>query len=256
MKITVCQLHQGGKEFQHDWEALKAHVKHEGSELVLLPEMPFYPWFAWEKTFDLEIWEEAVAAHSEWRTHLSDLGAAWVVGTSPVNLSGKRLNQGFVWDVKGGYSPSHAKYYLPDEEGFWEATWYDRGDQEFRLYESLRFKLGFAICSELWFFQHSRAYGQEGAHFIACPRATPHGTLDKWLAGGRAAAVVAGTFSISSNRFSAPDEEADLGGQGWIVDPEGCVLGITTPQQPFLTLDLDLTLAESAKQTYPRYVRE
>jgi len=254
MKVTVCQLSNAGPEFLRDWKQLKEHVQRENSEFVLLPEMPFYPWFAWKKPYDPYIWEEAVVAHKEWQTRLGELGAALVCGTSPVNRAGKRLNQGFVWNRNKGYSPSHAKYYLPDEEGFWEATWYERGKFEFRIHGTPRVNLGFAICTELWFFQHSRAYGQAGAHLIVCPRATPRETRDKWLVGGQASAVVSGAFSISSNRVSQEGEAANLGGQGWIVDPEGRMLGITSQEEPFITRDLDLARAEAAKGTYPRYV--
>ena len=116
--------------------------------------------------------------------------------------------------------------------------------------------LGFVICTDLWFFQHSRSYGKKGVHLIACPRATPEGTLEKWLAGGQAAAVVSGAFALSSNKINQEGKNADLGGQGWIVGPNGKVLGLTSQEQPFLTLDLDLIKAEKAKETYPRHVKD
>jgi N-carbamoylputrescine amidase len=47
----------------------------------------------------------------------------------------------------------------------------------------------------------------------------------------------------------------DFAGVGWIIEPEeGKVLGLTSAEQPFLTVDVDLTIAEKAKSTYPRYV--
>ena len=40
-----------------------------------------------------------------------------------------------------------------------------------------------------------------------------------------------------------------------LIEPEaGQVLGLTSAKHPFLTIDIDLSLAEHAKQTYPRYV--
>jgi hypothetical protein len=33
-------------------------------------------------------------------------------------------------------------------------------------------------------------------------------------------------------------------------------LGLTSDAHPFLTIDIDLSLAENAKQTYPRYVSD
>jgi N-carbamoylputrescine amidase len=91
---------------------------------------------------------------------------------------------------------------------------------------------------------------------LAVPRATPRETLEKWQVGGRAAAVVAGAFVVSSNPVSRVDEAANLGGQGWVVGPDGDVLGLTSGEQPFLTIEIDLQEAERAKQTYPRYVPE
>ena len=66
---------------------------------------------------------------------------------------------------------------------------------------------------------------------------------------------MAGAFCISSNR-SGGGSGIQWGGSGWIIDPDGEVLGLTSSEEPFLTLDLDLEEAESAKETYPRYVSE
>ncbi|WP_036976655.1 hypothetical protein, partial [Pseudoalteromonas luteoviolacea] len=47
------------------------------------------------------------------------------------------------------------------------------------------------------------------------------------------------------------------GGGGWIIEPEeGQVLGVTAGDHPFLTLEIDLRIAETAKKTYPRYVSD
>jgi len=43
MKVTVCELRNDPEGLDQDWTALVAHVKSEKSDLVLLPEMPFYP---------------------------------------------------------------------------------------------------------------------------------------------------------------------------------------------------------------------
>ena len=44
---------------------------------------------------------------------------------------------------------------------------------------------------------------------------------------------------------------------GWIIEPqEGEILGLTSSKQPFLSLEIDLTVADQAKNTHPRYVRD
>ena len=256
MKATVCQMGNDSETFARDWERLTAHVKFERSELVLLPEMPFSPWFAWSPNYDPTIWQNAVRAHIEATPLLTNLSPAFVCGSMPVYKKGKRNNDAFIWDSNSGFRYAHTKYYLPNEQGYWEASWYESGDGDFEPIQADKAMLGFVICTDIWFFQHSRAYGKKGVHMIACPRATPRTTLEKWLVGGRAAAVVSGAFVISSNKINHDEEEADLGGQGWIVGPNGKVLGLTTQEQPFLTLDLDLTKAEKAKEAYPRYVKD
>jgi N-carbamoylputrescine amidase len=48
----------------------------------------------------------------------------------------------------------------------------------------------------------------------------------------------------------------EFGGQGWVVGPNGQVLASTSREQPFVTVEIDLSEARLAKQTYPRYVLE
>jgi N-carbamoylputrescine amidase len=256
MKVTVCELRNDPASFTEDWERLEAHVKVERSDLVLLPEMPFSPWFVWSPLYDSKIWARAIKSHQEATPFLERLSPAIVCGSQPVNRKGNRHNEAFIWDQKSGFHSAHTKYYLPNEKGYWEASWYERGDGNFTPVQAGSSLLGFVICTDIWFFQHARSYGKKGVHLIVCPRATPRRTLNKWLAGGQATAIVSGTFSLSSNKINQEGAEADLGGQGWIVDPEGKVLGLTSQEHPFLTLDLDLTKAEKAKETYPRYVKD
>jgi N-carbamoylputrescine amidase len=149
----------------------------------------------------------------------------------------------------------HEKYYLPDEEGFWEATWYRRGPGDFSVCRVGGLVLGFLICTELWFTRHAREYARQGIHLLLCPRATPTASTGTWVAGGRAAANVSGAFCLSSN-YNGPDTPSiRFGGTGWIIEPEeGFVLGRTREDSPFLTLDIDTGAADRAKLTYPRYV--
>ncbi len=53
-------------------------------------------------------------------------------------------------------------------------------------------------------------------------------TTEKWIMGGRAAAVMSGAFCLSSNRGGVDARGHAWGGHGWIVEPEqGMVLGTT-----------------------------
>ncbi len=260
MKVTVCQLRNDADGLEADWERLVQHAKKQASQLVLLPEMPFSPWPAWRPTFDRTVWARAVANHESWTRRFARLEPAVVVGTRPVNVGPHRYNQGFAWDSELGLRTVHTKVYLPDEQGFWEASWYEPGEKRFEAFECGPAKAGMLICTEMWFTEHARDYARQGIHLLLTPRATERGTRAKWLAGGQAAAIMAGAYGLSScpvnDREHTDDTGASLGGQGWIISPDGDVLATTSADEPFVTLDVDLALAEQAKSTYPRYVEQ
>ena len=69
-------------------------------------------------------------------------------------------------------------------------------------------------------------------------------SVDKWLAGGRAAAVMGGAFSLSSNRAGS-NHGLTYGGLGWVIGPDGQVLATTSDSEPFVTVEIDLDLAVS-----------
>lgn len=251
MKATITQL--DATRLERDWAALKTHVSSQQSDLVLLPEMCFAPWFCAAPERDDAVWHAAVSAHASWLVRLPELGAPAIVGTAPRDEDGKRYNVAYLWTAEHGLRWIHRKTYLPNDEGYWEANWYDRAPTEFQPVGLKDYAIGLMICTEIWFMQHARDYGKCGVHLLLNPRSTPAHTNEKWLAGGRTAAVVAGAFCLSSNHAGRADN-LELGGVGWICDPDGVVLATTSRANPFVTLDLDLEQAALAKTTYPRYV--
>ena len=141
---------------------------------------------------------------------------------------------------------------MPEEPGSWEATWFREG------------RSGVSRVSRrcgLVRLQHlHRAVGAGDLRGLrlarrrarVCRRAQRHWQRrTKWLAAGVVAAVRSGAFSLSSNRV---DPTGACGGGGWIIDPAGEVLAITSAAEPFATRDIDLTKAAKAKESYPRYV--
>jgi N-carbamoylputrescine amidase len=100
-------------------------------------------------------------------------------------------------------------------------------------------------------------YALQGIDLLVCPPATGSFSTGKWIAGGRTAAVVSGAYCLSSNFSPQNGETPHFGGCGWIIEPEdGSVLGTTSREQPCLTLEIDLSAAEAAKKTYPRYISD
>jgi len=225
-------------------------VREQQSDLVLLPELPFYPWIVTTPQFDAQVWQMAQEAHEVMMQRLRELAPSVVLSTHPLIESGLRLNRGFSWTPADGYQGVHDKYYLPNEEGFYERCWFDRGRRDFTLAQVQDIAIGFLICSEVMFHEWARAYGRQGAHIIAVPRAT--GSHDRWMVATRMAAIASGAFVISSNRA----QDHMFGGRGLVIGPDGDVLASTSSAAPFATVALDLAESTRARQTYPRDLLE
>jgi N-carbamoylputrescine amidase len=252
MKVTVVEMHDDRRRFARDWRRLEKHVKFRGSELVLLPEMPFHPWWCWKREFDPKVWKEAVDEHERWMKRLGDLGAPGVMGSRPVNVGEKRLNQGFLWSAGRGVRNVHVKSYLPNDEGYYEASWYQRGDRKFDAFRVFGATAGMMICSDIWAIQHARAYGKAGAHIVVVPHAAPKASMERWLAAGKVVALTSGAYCLASNRTGKGGGVKFGGTGGWVISPEGKVLARTSRVRPFVTVDIDIKAAEKAKGTYPR----
>ena len=258
MKVTVCQIDPRKDYLDKTLLKLAAHANSEKTDFVLLPEMVFSEWLAADKTPDRNEWAEAAENHNRYIGNLSTLGVKAVMGTRPIiNAGGSRRNEAFLWTKETNSAIGvREKYYLPDEEKYWEHSWYDRGLKAFDTVCAGEARVGVLICTEMWFFEWARHYAASLVDIICVPRATPHGSLDKWLAGGQASAVCSGAYSLSSNLWYPPGEKADCGGLAWIIDPDGNILATTNSDKPFATVEIDLEFARTSKSTYPRYVPE
>ena len=252
MKVTVCQLHNSREAFTADWDRLVAHVRAQRSDLVLLPEMPFFPWFPTTRDFDAAIWRAAVTAHDAWEKRLGEFMPARVLGTRPMDFGGVRYNVGFVWNNDESISETfHVKSCLSQEQSFWETSWYNKGAAEFETATLGNARVGMLIGMELWVKGAARAYGADGAQIIAVPRvdASAHAERDaanaEPLAGARAAPIAPGVFCVSSTRIGNGDR---LGGTGWILAPDGQTLAVTSRDEPFVSAEVDLAAVKPARR--------
>lgn len=261
MKVTVCELNPGDDARDKNLRALKAHIKQEQSDFLLLPEMNFSNWLAATPDVDPAKWEAAVENHVRYIDDLASMGVQAVIGTRPITKpTGSRRNQAYVWldsaEADAGAAGFHEKYYLPNEPGYYEHTWYDRGEKNFDIARAGDVRIGVQICTEMWFFEWARHYAKSKIDLLCVPRATTHEGLERWLTGGRTAAICAGAYCLSSNLWRPEGDAANCGGMGWVIDPEGNVLATTDQNNPFATVEVDLEVARAAKADYPRYVPE
>ena len=255
MQVTVCQWDSRPEMFEAQLQALITHCTTTGSELLLLPEMPFDDWLAASSEVDSERWALSIQRHLDSLKRLSSLTSASVVASRPVyDAAGIARNRAFYCNAVDALVDGHDKAHLPNEDGYWEAQWYQPGPPEQAVVQVGECRIGSLICSELWFLEHARHYGQKQAQLLCVSRATPSLGDDVWLAAGQTAAVVAGAYCLSSNQYRPEGVAPSMAGNGWVIDPDGTVLAATSACEPFVTVAIDLAYADAAKLSYPRYL--
>lgn len=248
MKLSICEFPDETAHKMKAWDALVAHVATEKPDIVVLPEMPFCDWIFIGDTVDLDQWRHAMGQHDEMIGKFGELKCRWVMTSRPIERNDLRLNEAFVWSVESGYQAVRSKWYLPNLPVATENIWFNQGDRNFSPVSCGSLSVGFKLCSEVMFPEHSREIGFSGAHLIAHPRATGNGK--RWRAATEMSAVTSGCYVVSANRRSY-DRDLFTGGS-WLLSPEAAILAETTIQQPFITAEIDILVAEEAKTTYPR----
>lgn len=68
------------------------------------------------------------------------------------------------------------------------------------------------------------------------------------------AALVSGSYVVSSNRVGISREGVRFGGAGFAYHPDGSLLAITTPAEPSLVVDVDPAISAHQRHAYPCYV--
>lgn len=256
MKVGICEIPPEMAPGSTVWSELASTVRREAPDLFLLPELPFGRWISASPEPDPAEMQDCEAVHTLGSDLLHELGAPIVLGTRAVCREGCSLNEAFLWTRQHGSAPVHTKQYFPNEEGYYEARWFQRGPAHFRVVESGPARIGFLICTEIMFNEHARRYGRDGANIIAAPRTVGSSTLARWLTAMKMAAIVSGCYLLSSNRGGRDSRGQVFGGRGWVIDPAGDLVVQTSSASPVVFCEIDLVWVRRAQREYPCCVRE
>ena len=255
MRIAVCESGPEMMPGDESWQALTEQVQAAQPDLFLLNEMPFGAWISAAPESDAAVLAEAQRVHDYGIAMFGALGAPTVLSSRPFNENGKSVNQAFIWH-DGKVMSVHNKQFFPQEPGYYEASWFKRGESHFRIGDAASVRVGFQICTEIMFNEWSRYYGHHGAHIIAVPRAVGVESLRRWKTALSMAAIVSGCYVLSSNRAGTDRNDQTFGGCGWIFDPFGDCIAETSPESPVVCAEFDEALVEQAQSEYPCYVEE
>jgi len=254
--MRVAMIH----EVFHDdpvGESLRAHLERardDGADLAVLPELPLNSWAPFSK---ISREEDAEALHGPRQqimaTAASDLRIGLVGGVILRDkATGARHNTALVYGPDGGLLAQYRKIHLPEEDGYWETSHYEAGQDAPEVFDGLALRTGLQICSDVNRPQGIQLLAAQGAEVVLAPRATPPGSWERWRVVLRANAVMSGSYLISVNR-PRPEHGASIGGPSVAIAPSGVVLAET--EEPVTVVEVMRSEVESAAAVYPGYLK-
>ncbi len=254
MRVALMQGPDGLAASGPAWDHLAASVQAVRPDILVTNEMPFGRWLAESEMFDAGAAAASVEAHGTGLGSLHDLGVPVVLSSRPV-LAGDRLaNEAFAL-IQGAYRIAHHKHYFPVEAGFHETAWFRTERPGFDAVDAGPIKVGFMLCTELFFNEWARHYRRQGAQLIAVPRASGEG-VEHWRTAAAMAAIVSGCYVVSSNRVGGASPEVTFGGKGFAFAPDGSLIVETSADEPVVVFDLDPGRSVEQQTQYPCYVQE
>ncbi|OBZ96427.1 nitrilase [Pararhizobium polonicum] len=236
------------------WVQLADDLSKVKLDILVTNELPFGPWIASVPDFDPEAAEFSLACHRAGLEALKGLNIPAIISSRPV-WEGQRLaNEAF--SLEGGrVKHLHTKQYFPAEPGWHESNWYATQSRDFEPAVVAGVSVGVLLCTEVMFNEHARHYRKQGAELIVVPRATGIPVHD-FLTAGAMAAIVSGCYVVSPNRVGEGPNGPTFGGKGFACGPNGELIGMTSPENPLVVIDLDIASVKEHQKGYPCYVTE
>ena len=236
------------------WARTRQAIQASRPDILVTNELPFGPWLASADTLDVGAARRSIEAHERGLDALATLDVPVVISSRPIWVGTKLVNEAFALE-RGQAVVLHRKHMLPDEPGWREATWFESGAGGFVVHEVAGARIGVLLCTELMFNERARHYGRAGADLIVVPRATGL-VKDMWRTAGAMAAIVSGSYVVSSNRVGRAADGPEFGGHGFAFAPDGSLLAETSADQPVATVRVDIEVSRRQKAEYPCYVAE
>lgn len=236
------------------WEQFARSVGRARPDILVMNEMPFGPWLAERTDFAIEDARRSIAVHDAGTAALAALNIPAVITSRPEPFGDRLVNEAIVIE-KGNIRSLHTKSYFPQETGWFEESWFRRGEPNFDLHDICGLSLGVLLCTELMFNEHARRYGRRGADLIVVPRATG-AAHESWITAGKMASIVSGSYVVSSNRAGHSGDGPCFGGVGFAINPEGNLLGRTAIGSALMTVAIDPQVSARQRREYPCYVQE
>src|SRR3989338_3068869 len=170
---------------------------------------------------------------------------------------GKLYNSAVVIDADGKVLETYRKIHVPYDPLFYEKTYFEAGNNGYKVYNTKYGKFSVLICYDQWFPEAARICTLKGADIIFYPTAIgwfeelkklEPSSQKRWENAMCAHASMNGVYAAAVNRVGK-ESKIEFWGNSFVADPFGNVIArASDAKEEIIISDLDLSLIEASQQ--------
>jgi len=231
----------------------------QGADVILPPELFCGPYFC--KTQE----EHHFASAYPWAEHPAVVQLSALAGelgvVIPVSIFERAgpeyFNTAVMIDADGALMGFYRKSHIPDGPGYQEKFYFRPGDTGFRVWDTIKGKIGVGICWDQWFPEAARAMALQGADVLLYPTAigaepqdTGLDTAARWRLAMQGHAVSNVIPVVAANRVG--EEEGQIFyGTSFIADQTGEIVAeMDRTAQGLISASFDLAEIEKERAAW------
>lgn len=262
LKVAALQLAFAKGDQAANIAHVAAHVRQAsaaGAEIILPPELFCDHYFC--KTQE----EQHFAMAQPWRDHPAvsemqnlarELGV--VIPVSIFEKDGPEyFNSIVIVDADGTLLGVYRKSHIPDGPGYQEKFYFRPGDTGFRVWDTMKGRIGVGICWDQWFPEAARAMALMGADILLYPTAIgaepQDASLDtaaRWRRAMQGHAVSNVIPVVAANRVGDEDGQVFYG-TSFIADETGAIISdLSRTEEGIVSSEFDLDRMEQDRAAW------
>ncbi len=261
--LTVAALQFApSSDMQANIERVSGLVReaaHQGAEVILPPELFCGPYFCKRQE------EHHYASAYPWAEHPAVVQLSALAGelgvVIPVSIFERAgpeyFNTVVMIDADGALMGFYRKSHIPDGPGYQEKFYFRPGDTGFRVWDTIKGKIGVGICWDQWFPEAARAMALQGADVLLYPTAIGAEPQDagldtaaRWRLAMQGHAVSNVIPVVAANRVGGEDGQVFYG-TSFIADQSGEIVAeMDRTAQGLIAVRFDLTEIEKERAAW------
>ncbi len=222
-----------------------------GAQVICLQELYRTRYFPTDEKKDVAHLAETIPGEStEALARVAkELEVVIVVPVFEVDGKGKYYNSAAVIDADGALAGAYRKIHIPHDPFFYEQSYFELGNQGYRVFKTRYLNFAVLICYDQWFPEAARVVALDGADLIFYPTAIgylkgdplPHSDwLNAWITIQRSHAIANFVQVAVVNRVGI-EGPIKFWGSSFVSDAFGKMLKKAGDQEEVLVVDVDIS---------------